>query len=108
MVNDEDKYTAWAEYCKKIADELFDKHSLAALVILINIGDELEFHYKDIPYSITWLNNKVFLSSPKVELGQTYDKITELIIHGTIDGKKIIDVWDELVLKLLYKKHIVE
>ena len=101
MINDENKFTAWAKYHDKIADELFDKYSLAALVILINIGDELEFHYKDIPYSITWLNNKVFLSSPKVELGQTYENITELIINGTIDGKKFIDVWDELVLDFL-------
>lgn len=84
-----------------IVMELFENHSLASLIILIDIGFELEFHYKDIPYSITVLNDKRFLSSPERKESQLFDNIIELIMNGTIDGRSFLEIWDELQLDFI-------
>lgn len=91
-----------SEYSKKLYnrldDELLDKHSLAALIVYINIGFELEFHYKNISYCIAKLDKKVSLSSLDIDESQKFEDITDLIIHATIDGKVFIDIWDDLIL----------
>lgn len=89
-------------YYDKVGNELFDKHSLAALIILISIGDELDFHYKNISYGISWLNEKVLLSSPEEEKDQKFDNIKDLILYSTIGGNPFIDAWDDLILDFLW------
>ena len=89
------------QYLDKISDELFNKHSLEALVILIDSGDELDFHYKNISYGINWYQNRLELSSSKSEKVQTFKNTTDLIINGIIDEKRFMDIWDEIVLDFL-------
>lgn len=91
-----------SKYYKRLSNELFEKHSLAALIILLNIGFELEFCYKDIPYSITQLDDALFLSSPKINETQTFGKMEQLVIKATIDNQEFIEIWDEIVLTNLF------
>ena len=91
-----------AKLLDKISNELFNKHSLAALILTIKVGDELDFHYGDEAYSITWLKEELLLSSPEIEGVQKFKNCEELIINGIIDGKKFIDVWDKIILDYLF------
>ena len=86
------------QYLDKITEELFEKHSLAALVILIDAGDELNIYYNNIPYGITWLNGILQLSSTKIEVVQTFKNTTDLVINGTIENIPFIDIWNKLIL----------
>ncbi|MDD2496103.1 MAG: hypothetical protein PHE29_13030 [Tissierellia bacterium] len=90
------------QYLDKISNELFEKHSLAALVILIDAGDELDIYYNNILYGITWLNGILQLSSTKIEEIQTFKNTTDLVINGTIENRPFIDIWDEIVLNDLF------
>lgn len=88
------------QYLDKISNELFEKHSLAALVICIEAGRELDFNYKNILYGITWIkgNEKVILIDTKSNETQEFKNIIDLVINGIIDNKRFIDIWEDVFL----------
>lgn len=90
------------KYYERLDKELFEDHSIAALIILLNIGFELEFYYKEIPYSITKLNGNLFLSSPEKEETQSFNEMDMLVTNAIIDGQIFIEIWDEIILKDLF------
>ena len=88
------------KYLDKISNELFDKHSLAALVICIEAGSELDFNYKNILYGISWTkgNKQVILINTQSNEIQEFKNTNDLVLNGIIDNKNFIDVWDEIAL----------
>lgn len=48
-----------------IEDELYEKHSISALVTLITAGRELDFVYDSVDYSITNSKDRVMLNGAK-------------------------------------------
>ena len=91
------------EYLDKISNELFEKHSLAALVICIQAGDELDFHYNGDSCGISWTkgNEKVILTTNKNNNVQEFDNVLDLVILGNIEGKRFMDEWDDIVLDFM-------
>lgn len=91
-----------AKYYDIIAEELFNKHSLAALVILITSGRELDFRFKGELYSITWIGNSVKLENAKSGEKQIFSDVIDIPTKGTINNFNFMEVWDEVELGYLY------
>lgn len=91
------------KYLDRIDNELFNNHSLSAFIVLINIGHELDFHYKETSYGVYWTkgNKKVILINTITEEKQDFEDATELVINGILDSKNFVDIWDEISLDQL-------
>ena len=80
-----------------IADELFHKKSVSALIWLISQGRELEAAYQ---------NEAIFISTDKSiwinRQESSFDSMEELLQSAEIKGHKLIDVWDEIHLDTLF------
>ncbi|MEG0325802.1 MAG: hypothetical protein RR618_04670 [Cellulosilyticaceae bacterium] len=85
-----------------IVNELFDKHSLSALVYAINAGRELEFIYNGIEYFLSKSGSKKVVSIWTGEVEQSFESMESLIFNATLDGEKFIKVWDNLKLICLF------
>jgi len=91
-----------ADYCDFVANELFEKHSLSALVVCISMGRELSFQYEDWPCSITWLNGELILYNGVTEERQVFEDMTTLVIHGKLGEGYFLEEWDKVKMEFLY------
>lgn len=85
-----------------IVDELFDKHSIAALIYTINVGRELEFTYKDTECFLAKSNSKRVVSLWVGKEEQAFESIELLISNATLGGEVFIKVWSEVKLICLF------
>ena len=85
-----------------LVKELFDFHSMAAMIWLVDRGRELEFTYG---------NKKGFISKDKSakhvslwieENEQAFASTEELIINAIINGETFISIWNEIQLETLF------
>lgn len=91
-----------AKFYDLVGLELVEKHSISALVIAINGGRELNFRYKNIPYSITWVNNKIKLENLNNGEKQEFSEMEELLDDGIVMTHKFIDIWHDIEIDFLY------
>lgn len=85
-----------------IADELFHKKSVSALIWLISQGRELEADYQNesIFISTDKSKNKVSIWINRQE--SSFDSMEELLQSAEIKGHRLIDVWNEIHLDTLF------
>ena len=85
-----------------IADELFHKKSVSALIWLISQGRELEAAYQNesIFISEDKSKNKVSIWINRQE--SLFNSMEKLLQFAEIKGHKLIDVWDEIHLDTLF------
>lgn len=75
-----------------IADELFHKKSISALIWLISQGRELRQLIKSKNKVSIWINKQESL----------FNSMEKLLQVAEIKGHKLIDVWDEIHLDTLF------
>lgn len=85
-----------------LTNELFQYHSLAALIYLINIGRELEFSYKDIKCFISKSGSTKTVSLWISEDEQAFDSIEALIENAVICNQVLIRIFHNTTLETLF------
>ena len=84
-----------------ICAELWEKHSLSALLFLLNTGRELNFIYEGKQCGIFRHEKRWILSGEPVG-NQEFDTALELISYSNFNGKEFFEVWDNIELKVLF------
>jgi len=84
-----------------IRDELWEKHSISALLFLLDGGRELNFLYKEKPYGIFRDNKKWFLSGENIN-EQQFDDAWSLLNNGVIEEKYIFELWNHIEIQILF------
>jgi len=84
-----------------IRNELWEKHSISALLYLLNGGRELEFVFSKRTGSITWIEKKIYLYVEEMD-NQIFDTPWDMISKGKIDGKSFFELWNEIEIKVLF------
>ena len=84
-----------------IREELWDKHSISALLFLFDGGRELNFLYKNHPFGIFRHEKKWILSGETID-DQEFVTPWDLISKGQIDGEKFFAIWNEIEIKVLF------
>ena len=84
-----------------ITSELFEKKSLAALIFLIDCGQELEFNVKGIKCFISCAYSKKYVSLYINEDEQSFDSVSELIANAIIEDMKFLEAWEQVELEYL-------
>lgn len=85
-----------------ITNELFQHHSLAALIYLINAGRELEFSYKSVKCFISKSGSNKTVSLWISEDEQAYDNIDDLIENAVICNQSLIHIFHATTLETLF------
>lgn len=83
-----------------------DKQTYENFLLRLNSNEELDFKYKDVMYSIIhnppyiYLGRNVIFCNNKykVEKWEQYLSIFQLLKEFEIDGKKIKELWDDIIL----------
>lgn len=87
----------------RIAKELLNQKSLAALMYLLEKGRELECFYQDKHLFLSRYGSKNTCSlciDGKEE--ESFDGAEELVEKARIDGKPFLETWDEIKLSTLF------
>lgn len=85
-----------------ITNELFQHHSLAALIYLINAGRELEFSYNDVKCFISKSGSTRTVSLWISEDEQAYDNIEDLIENAVICNQPLVHIFYDTTLETLF------
>ena len=85
-----------------ITNELFQHHSLAALIYLINAGRELEFSYNDVKCFISKSGSTRTVSLWISEYEQAYDNIEDLIENAVICNQPLVHIFYDTTLETLF------
>lgn len=65
-----------------ITNELLNYHSIAAFIMLLEMGREIEFYYQEKLFSITRLDNKYILSGGKSV--QNFENALNIVTRGQL------------------------
>jgi hypothetical protein len=85
-----------------LTNELFELHSLASLIYLINAGRELEFSYNDVKCFISKSGSTKTVSLWISEDEQAYDNIEDLIENAMICNQPLIHIFHATTLETLF------
>jgi len=85
-----------------LANELFQYHSLAALLYLINAGRELEFSYKEIKCFISKNGSAKTVSLWISEDEQAFDSIESLIENAVFCNQQFMHIFHDITLETLF------
>ena len=85
-----------------LVNELFNKKSLAALIVLIDFGRELEFKMNGKEYFISCNGSKNYVSLWENKNEQRFDSVLELIENATIENMRFLTAWEQVELEYLY------
>jgi len=66
------------------------------LIERVGWGEEFPFQYKEEQYWISQNKEGRYLTKTKGSQTQEFKTTAELFEYGKIDGKKIIEIWDEI------------
>lgn len=91
----------YLELMDKMENELYNSHSLAALIVLINMGRELDFEYNEYSGSITHTKDDKYQLADNTRF-ELFDSVEELIVGGKIYGKEFLTIWNDIKLGYLY------
>lgn len=84
-----------------IRTELWDKHSISALVFMLDTGREINFSFKELKGG-AFRNEGKWLLTLENQDTQEFKTSWSLLNSGTIQGKKFFDVWSEIELEVLF------
>lgn len=87
---------------ENITNELFQHHSLAALIYLINAGRELEFSYKGVKCFISKSGSNKTVSLWVSAVEQAYDSIEDLIENAVIGNLSLMHIFHATTLETLF------
>ncbi|UOY88645.1 hypothetical protein [Bacillus glycinifermentans] len=62
----------------------------------IEMGEEFQFYYLDESYWISQNEEGLYLTRERDSNSQPFKTTDELFEKGTIDNKKIKEIWDEI------------
>ncbi|ATH91770.1 hypothetical protein ACH95_23295 [Bacillus glycinifermentans] len=62
----------------------------------IEMGEEFQFYYLDESYWISQNEEGLYLTRERDSNSQSFKTTDELFEKGTIDNKKIKEIWDEI------------
>lgn len=72
-------------------------------VCCLKLGEEMEFLYKRKKFSISFSGDKCYLTEYyNIQNEQEYECIQDLIEFSTIDGKHLMDIWDDIDIDAIY------
>ena len=83
-----------------LTNELLKKHSISALMQLLDMGREIELTYNNHVVSITHSNGKLLLVYK--EKTQYFDNIWSVVIKGEIDEEYFVNYWNRMNIKGLF------
>ncbi|MBQ4044034.1 MAG: hypothetical protein IJD06_08575 [Clostridia bacterium] len=102
MNDDRITLPAGAHLHDRIAGELLQTKSLAAMIWLIDAGRELEFTVNNRTYFLSRSGSQKYVSLWQAEAEQSFDSMEQLLAHAILDGKSFLDRWDSAQLKTLF------
>jgi hypothetical protein len=81
-----------------ISDTLFNEHCICSLIVLLDSGREIQLEYNKKFFWISQTPNKIVIST---ENNEGYSNAYELIIQARVEGKYLLDIWDEVEVSVL-------
>ncbi len=85
-----------------IAQELWDRKSLSALVWLIDRGRELEFYVGDTLYFLSCSRSRQYVSLWEGRSQQSFESMDALLQQATIQGRPFLSMWELAQLGTLF------
>lgn len=82
----------------EISDKLFNNHCVCSLIVLLDSGKEIQLKYNDCTFWISHPPGKIAIST---ETNEGYSNAYELIIQAKVEGKYLLDIWDDIEIKVL-------
>lgn len=86
----------------KMQKELLENKSVAAFLFLIPQGRELELSYNGTGAFVSMDSSKSAVSLWCANEEQAFEGIEELLGNAVIDGRRLIEIWDEITLDTLF------
>lgn len=85
-----------------ISKELYEKKSVAALCLVIDVGHELEFTYSGLECFISRHRAEKYVSLWIGENEQSFENMQELLETSDIEGDPLLKIWDNIKLGILF------
>lgn len=76
--------------------------SYEQLKAYLSQGREVEFYYNNKKYSISNNHDGVYLTEYHNPVHQDFKTDTELLENGKIQGLSIRDIWDDVIIDVLF------
>ena len=81
--------------------EFWEKHSLAALLYLLDGGREINFTYKGYECGIFRDYGKIYFDGKQIE-EQTFSTAFDVLANAKIEGKLFCDIWEDIEIDALF------
>lgn len=78
------------------------KLSYDTLVEYLRQGREIEFYFSGKKYSFSNNNDGCYITEYNNPIDQAFKTPDELIEKGTIDGHSIKEIWDSVVIDIIF------
>lgn len=70
--------------------------------MLLNIGHDIEFYYKEDKFTIINTGELFSLSKYHSQNYQEFCTTEELFLNAKVDGHKLIEIWHELKINYIF------